>query len=136
MHHNMLIFLNLRNSRILEWCTISTFQIVFLTLNTTYFFNMNNWSPLYVNKLILYLSPFDFLDCEEYIPSTGIIQGRKYDKNISVSWPRTSLYCTAQEPRAASNSSALSDANAESTCQYSKQPQKTRNIKISNVKSI
>ena len=75
------------------------------------------WSPLHVNRLIWYVSQFNSPGPEENTPSMGMIQGLKYDKNFSVSRPWISLNCTAWDPRAASNSSALSDASAESTCQ-------------------
>lgn len=90
------------------------------------------WSPLQVNKLTLYVSPFKCASCEEYAPSRGIIQGLKYDKNFCVSRPWSSLYWTVQDPRAASNSSALSDAIAKSTCHYSMQEQKTQNQYLSS----
>lgn len=40
-------------------------------------------------------------------PSSGIIQGLKYERNFSVSFPCTSRYWTARPPRAASSSTVL-----------------------------
>lgn len=82
-------------------------------------FTETTWSPLHFNKLTLYVLLSNCPSCDKYTPSLGIIQGLKYDKNFSVSWPWTSLYWTVQDPRAASNSSALSDAKADSTCKHS-----------------
>lgn len=78
------------------------------------------WSPLHANKEILYVSLSKCPCSEENTPSMGMIQGLKYDKNFSVSFPWTSLYCTAWDPKAESSSTALSDAKAESTCQKKK----------------
>lgn len=83
-------------------------------------------SPLHVNRVTWYVSVFTCPGPEENTPSIGMMQGLKYDKNFSVSWPWTSLYCTVWDPRASSNSSALSDARAESTCKFQEQLQNTK----------
>lgn len=48
-------------------------------------------------------------------PRAGKKQGLKYDRNLSVSLPSSSLYCTARPPRVASNSIALAVAAVNSS---------------------
>lgn len=47
------------------------------------------------------------LNPEATPPSNGIMHGLKYDKNLSDSWPWSSLCWTARPPRAASSSTVL-----------------------------
>lgn len=73
-------------------------------------------SPLHANKLIWYVPLSDLSGPDVYAPSHGMIQGLKYDKNFADSWPCFSWYCTVQDPKAMSNSSALSETISESSC--------------------
>ena len=67
-------------------------------------------SPSHRNIVVWSHSSPDLLQCDKKLPCTGMMHGLKYDKNLSDSSPCISLYWTAWEPSAASNSTALSEA--------------------------
>lgn len=73
--------------------------------------------PLHMYKRVSNTSSSGFLNPDATPPSSGIIHGLKYDKNLSDSWPWTSLCCTARPPRAASSSTALMAAVPASSYQ-------------------
>lgn len=70
-------------------------------------FNLTTRFPLQVYNRVWNSSSSTSLKPDATPPSSGIIHGLKYDKNLSDSWPWSSLYWTARPPRHASSSTVF-----------------------------
>lgn len=64
-----------------------------------------------------YFSTSTWWNPEARPPFKGMMHGLNKDKNLCVSFPWVSLYCTARPPRAASSSTDLIAAAPASSCQ-------------------
>jgi hypothetical protein len=76
--------------------------------------------PLQTYRRVSNSSSSGVLNPDATPPSNGIIQGLKYDKNLSDSCPCNSLCCTARPPRTASSSTVFIAAVPDSS--YKKLP--------------
>ena len=98
-------------------------------------FNLTTRFPLHTYNRISNASSSAFLNPVATPPSNGIIQGLKYDKNLSDSCPWSSLCCTARPPRTASSSTVLIAAVPASSCDMFQLCEKINSILKSNVKT-
>lgn len=88
-----------------QW--VCTVFMMYMSIEHYACFILTTRFPLHTYKRVSNSSSSGFLNPEATPPSNGIIQGLKYDKNLSDSWPWISLCCTARPPRDASSSTVL-----------------------------